>query len=78
MDDTAVAEAAAAFTAAASVITPWLRSRSRRQLAREASRRDHVSRLPPGSRIVDLGSHGMVIDVGGAPAGAGSERDAAR
>lgn len=62
--------AAGAVTAA---LRLWVWERAAGRRAREASRRDHVRYLPAGSRIVDLGRHGMVIDVGSGeePAGAG-------
>ncbi|GLY87629.1 hypothetical protein [Actinoallomurus iriomotensis] len=37
----------------------WLRGRSRR-----LSRRD-LGALPPGSRVIDLGGRGLVVEIGG-------------
>jgi len=79
MDAITVTAAASAVTgAAATVAAAWLRSRSQWQQAREESRRDHLHHLPPGSRVVDLGEHGVVIEVGGQAAGAEKARDAVR
>jgi hypothetical protein len=79
MDAITVTAAASAVTGAAvTVATAWLRARCQRQQAREESRRDHLHHLPPGSRVVDLGEHGMMIEVGGAAARAKNARDAAR
>jgi hypothetical protein len=50
--------------AATAALRLWVWERVAVSRAREASRRDHARQLPPGSRIVDLGRHGMVIDVG--------------
>lgn len=52
----------------------WLRGRVRRQRSREDSRRDHLRHLPPGSRVIDLGGRGIVIEVG-APASRRAQRD---
>jgi hypothetical protein len=66
MDAMTVAAAASAITGAtAATARAWLHTRMQRQQAREHSRREHLQRLPPGSRVVDLGEHGIVIDVGG-------------
>ncbi|WP_061296981.1 hypothetical protein [Herbidospora cretacea] len=45
----------------------WLRVHLQRIRLREESRRDHIRHLPPGSRVLDLGSRGVVIDVGRPP-----------
>jgi hypothetical protein len=42
----------------------WRQRMAWRQM-REQARCDHIRRLPPGSRVLDLGRHGMVIEVGG-------------
>ncbi|MEU7864216.1 hypothetical protein [Nonomuraea sp. NPDC049141] len=47
----------------------WLRGRIHRHRLREEARRDHVRKLPPGSRLLDLGRHGMIIDVGSTDCG---------
>ena len=63
-----LAIAASAGTAVLGVLgtlgAVWLREHRRRRQLREQARRDHVRCLPPGSRIVDLGGYGMVIDIG--------------
>ncbi|WP_271216606.1 hypothetical protein [Streptosporangium carneum] len=53
----------------------WLRGRIQRHRLREEARRDHVRRLPPGSRLLDLGRHGVIIEVGGAERGLRSSAD---
>lgn len=50
---------------ATTVVTVWLRARSRERQSRDRSSRKAVQSLPPGSRIVDLGRHGVIIDIGG-------------
>jgi hypothetical protein len=72
------ATASAGMGAAATIIAAWLRARSLRQQAREKSRRDCLRGLPGGSRVIDLGEHGMVIDVGPEGARAGDEADGTR
>jgi hypothetical protein len=52
--------------AAGVVMAAWVRARVQRHRAREAARRDHLRDLPPGSRVIDLGEHGIVIEVGSA------------
>lgn len=79
MDATTVTAAACALTGAVTTMAgAWLRARSQRQRAREKSRRDHLRDLPPGSRIIDLGEHGIVIEVGDRAASAENDRDAGR
>ena len=56
--------AATAGGAATTSLRLWAWKRVAERQAREASRCDHVHHLPAGSRIVDLGRHGMIIDVG--------------
>ena len=75
---TVTAAASAGMGAATTMAAAWLRARSQRQRAREKTRRDYLRGLPPGSRVIDLGDHGIVIEVGARAAGAGNERDAAR
>lgn len=65
------AAAVPAVTGAVTTIaTAWLRARSQELRAREESRSVCRPGLPPGSRIIDLGEHGIVIEVGGRAAGA--------
>ncbi len=52
----------------------WLRGRVRHQMAREEARRDHIRHLPPGSRLLDLGRIGMVIEISGHPSRSDSGR----
>ena len=54
---------------ATTIVTAWLRARARRLQSRDRSRRNAVRDLPPGSRVVDLGRHGVIIDVGSKPGG---------
>jgi hypothetical protein len=68
---TAAALLTAAVGTAGAFLRAWLRSRVQCRQAREASRRDHVRCLPPGSRIVDLGERGVIVEVGGRAASAG-------
>lgn len=42
----------------------WARAKIETRVAREVARRTHVSTLPPGSRIRDLGDRGITIEVG--------------
>jgi hypothetical protein len=70
LESTTIAALVTAVTgAAAAFMRAWLLSRVQRQKAREASRCDHVRCVPPGSRIVDLGERGMMIEVGSAAPG---------
>jgi preprotein translocase subunit YajC len=73
-----IAAASTGMGAAATIIAAWLRARSLRQQAREKSRRDYLHSLPGGSRVIDLGDHGVVIEVGPRGAGAGNEADEPR
>jgi hypothetical protein len=68
--DMLVATAAGVATAA---LRLWTWERVAKCRAREAARRDHVRHLPPGSRLVEPGRHGIVIHVGAhqEPSGAG-------
>ncbi|MFI6296631.1 hypothetical protein ACIBEJ_33930 [Nonomuraea sp. NPDC050790] len=63
--DPAVATTIVALLGALSgIVTVWLQNDARRTGAREKSRRDHLRRLPQGSRVIDLGKRGIVIEVG--------------
>lgn len=42
----------------------WLRSRLQHHRLREEARRDHVRRLPAGSWLLDMGRHGVIIEIG--------------
>jgi len=72
---TAAALVTAAAGTAGAFLRAWLRSRVQCRQAREVSRRDHVRCLPPGSRIVDLGERGVIVEVGGRTASAGRPAD---
>jgi hypothetical protein len=54
---------------ATTIATVWLRARGQRLQARDEPRRSQLCDLPPGSRIVDFGRHGTVIDIGGQASG---------
>ena len=60
---TAVLSALAGSTTTVAAI--WLRTRGQQMRAREKARRGELRDLPPGTRVVDLGKHGLIIDVGG-------------
>jgi preprotein translocase subunit YajC len=62
---TLIAVVATIVAAASSGGSAWLQARVRRQRAREQARGAQLRELPPGSRVIDLGEHGIVIDVGG-------------
>lgn len=68
----------AVLTAAGGVFTAlttqWLKVRVQRWRWREESRREHVRGLPAGSRVVDLGERGIVIEVGQREGRAGGSR----
>jgi hypothetical protein len=66
---TAVTIASAIVGATATVLGVWLSWRAARCRSQDAARRHYADCLPPGSRIVDLGKHGAVIDIGGQIAG---------
>ncbi|MEU6555359.1 hypothetical protein ABZ915_34625 [Streptomyces sp. NPDC046915] len=71
-DTTAVVTmAGAVITAITTIAGGWLKARVHLRRYREESRRQHVRILPAGSRIIDLGEHGIVIEVGGREGGAG-------
>ena len=64
------ASVTAAVAAVPVVVRAWSRQAAAQRRAREQARCDHLRHLPPGSRVVDLGRHGMVIEVGGRDDGA--------
>jgi hypothetical protein len=83
VDATSVtASVTAAAGATAAIATAGLQLRGRRQRARElraqAKERRDLLRLPPGSRVIDFGKHGMVIEVGDRPEARQNDRYAAR
>jgi hypothetical protein len=47
---------------AAAMLTAWLRSPRRRQACSGGACRH--GGLPAGSRVIDLGRHGVIVDVG--------------
>ncbi|NUP50219.1 MAG: hypothetical protein HOW97_23355 [Catenulispora sp.] len=53
---------AAALTAGATAVSGWARMKV--QSARENARIEHLRILPPGSRLLDLGENGLLIEVG--------------
>jgi hypothetical protein len=57
--------AVAILVVVATIPRAWISSVVARHRAREESRYRCLRALPPGSRVVDLGEHGMLIDVGG-------------
>lgn len=59
-----VTTAGGALTCITTITAEWLKARLQLRRAREESRRQHVRILPAGSRIIDLGRHGIVIEVG--------------
>lgn len=66
MGATSVVTAISALAgSAATIAAVWLRTRAQQLNGREKARRDQLRDLPPGSRIVDLGKHGLIIDIGG-------------
>lgn len=65
MDPVQIAAAVSAvLVAGVTVVGAWLRSVVSREKSREVARRDLVRRLPEGSRILDLGKHGILIEFG--------------
>ncbi|HET9970330.1 MAG TPA: hypothetical protein VFQ68_19005 [Streptosporangiaceae bacterium] len=69
MDPVTVATAVTAVAGMlGTLVTAGVRGRTARAIAREAARRDHVRYLRSGSRIIDLGDRGVMIEVGN-PAG---------
>lgn len=76
MDPVIVASAVTAVLGSlGTIMALCLREQRRRHQLSEQARRDHVRDLPPGSRIVDFGDRGMVIDIGAQP-DAGREEQA--
>lgn len=58
------ATVSAVVGAGATVARAWVQAHGRQQ-ARKESGLDRLSDLPLGSRVIDFGRHGMVIEVGG-------------
>jgi len=50
--------------AVAALAGSCFRARAQRQRAREEARTDHVRNLGPGSRLLDLGEGGILIEFG--------------
>ncbi|MGW3820489.1 hypothetical protein [Streptomyces sp. NPDC005046] len=69
--DTLAVVTMAAITAITTITGGWLKARSQLGRSREESRREHVRTLPKGSRIIDLGERGIVIEVGDEEGAAG-------
>lgn len=66
MDPSTVEAVGTAIAAATSaVMRSWALVRVHRQRAWEEAQCDHLHCLPPGSRVIDLGEHRLVIEVGG-------------
>jgi preprotein translocase subunit YajC len=62
MDPVTLTAVVSTVTAAASVgASAWLQARVRQQRAREQARGEQLRELPPGSRVIDLGEHGIVV-----------------
>jgi hypothetical protein len=69
MDAVTIAAVVPAITSAGVAIARvWLRAGGERQRVRERSRHDYACSLPSGSRIIDLGKNGLVIEIGPRPA----------
>lgn len=64
------AAATAAMASLPGAIRAWAWQRAARSAAREKARADHVRHLPSGSRIVDLGRRGVMVEIGGRDDGA--------
>ena len=78
MDPVTLTAVVSTVVAAASAgASAWLQARVRQQRAREQARGAQLRELPPGSRVIDLGKHGIVIEVGSERAGQ-TDRDAGR
>lgn len=71
---TTAAVLAAVGGALTAITTGWLKARVQQRRDREESRRQHVHSLPAGSRIIDLGERGIVIEVGAREGRAGGRR----
>lgn len=64
MDPALVTVIVAIVGIASTIVSAWLRHNLRCERHREAARRDHIRHLPAGSRVVDLGKRGMLIEIG--------------
>ncbi|GLW56718.1 hypothetical protein [Kitasatospora phosalacinea] len=64
MDPGVTLLAATAGTLVTGVTAAWCKARVQVRRERELSRRQHLRELPAGSRIVDLGERGVLIEVG--------------
>lgn len=65
MDTMDLASSVTAVTGAAvALVGSCFRARVQRQRAREEARADHVRNLGPGSRVLDLGENGILIEFG--------------
>ena len=60
MDPVTFTAVVSTVTAASAGASAWLQAR-----AREQARGEQLRELPPGSRVIDLGEHGIVVEVGG-------------
>lgn len=65
---TLVAAVPVITSSAVTIARAWMRARGERQRVKECSRQDYIRSLPPGSRIIDLGKNGLVIEMGPGPA----------
>jgi hypothetical protein len=74
MEPTVTTVALATVSGGVTLGMGWLKARVQQRRAREESRRQHVRMLPAHSRIIDLGEHGIVIEVGVREGGAGGRR----
>jgi hypothetical protein len=65
MEPAAVVALVTAITGlAGTFLRARVRARVQRYKAHQASRRDHVRCLPPGSRLLDLGERGVLVEIG--------------
>lgn len=71
---TTTAVLAAGVGSLTTITVGWLKAWVQLRRAREESRRQHVRALPTGSRIIDLGERGIVIEVGAQEGRAGGGR----
>lgn len=67
----------AVVSATSACASAWLQARIRQRRDREQARGEQLRELPPGSRVIDLGEHGIVVEVGGERA-AQTDRDEGR
>ncbi|MEY9842012.1 hypothetical protein ABH941_007295 [Streptacidiphilus sp. EB103A] len=74
MEPAVTTVALAAVSGVATLGMGWLKARVQQRRAREESRRQYVRTLPAYSRIIDLGEHGIMIEVGAREGGAGGSR----